>query len=182
MRRHRRQIVVRVLEVAGGSLLLLDGLLYFAMLRPAQNWVAGEHRRHEGLRRQIREEQVRLDRLEKFQDALPTAGDKLEAFKRRHVPSRRHGFSSAARLVRRVAEQSGTQLGPIAYRLDKDHHDPLERLGVEINVEGSFSNLLKFAHALETASDFIVLREFAIEPLEGGALGLRMVADLYLSP
>lgn len=164
------------------SLLLLDVALYFAMLRPAQNWVASEHRRHEALRAQIREAQARVDRLEKFQDALPTAGDKLEVFMRDHVPPRRHGFSSAARLLGRVAEQSGAQLGPINYRLDKDRAQPLVRLGIEVNAEGSFSDLLKFAHALETASDFIVLREFALEPLEGGALGLRLVADLYLLP
>ncbi len=169
------------MEIGAVSLLLLDAVLYFALLRTAQNWVASEHRRYETLREQVRQEQARLDRLQKFQGALPTAGDKLEAFKQDDVPSRRHGFSTAASLLERAAEQSGTQLGARNYRLGKDTGEPLMRLGIEVDAEGSFTNLLKFSHALETASDFVVVREFRLEPLEGGGLGLRLAADLYLS-
>jgi hypothetical protein len=59
----------------------------------------------------------------------------------------------------------------------------LERLELDISLEGSYLSLLKFSHALETANDFILVREFNFAP--GGdnqALGLRLGADLYLTP
>jgi Tfp pilus assembly protein PilO len=182
LRRSRRHVLIRVIERVGLVLILLDALLYLAMLRPVQNLVSSEQQRFAATRRQIREAQARVERLERFQEALPGAGEKVDAFKRDHVPPRRRGFSRADRLVRSTADLSGAQLTSIAYRLNTDHDEPLERLGMEINVEGSFVNLFKFAHALETASDFIVIREFSFEPGEGSALTLRLVADLYLTP
>ena len=55
-------------------------------------------------------------------------------------------------------------------------------LGVDVNAEGSFANLVKFGYALETAGDFIVLRNCTFAPQEGGKLALHLLADLYLMP
>ena len=64
-----------------------------------------------------------------------------------------------------------------------EHNDPLERLSLDINVQGSYPGLLEFSHALETANDFILVREFIFTPgEENGALGLRLGADLYVTP
>lgn len=182
MKKNRRQVVARVVKGLGLILILLDVAAYFALLRPLQNLVVSEELSYTGARRRIRDAQARIDRLEKFQEALPTAGDRIEAFKRDHLPPRRRGFSQAARLLRRVTEQSGIQLTNVAYRLDPSRSEPLERLGIEVNVQGPFSGLMKFAHALETASDFIVIREFAFGPGDGGALALHLATDLYLQP
>ena len=152
------------------------------MLRPVQNMLASEQQRFVEIRRRMREERQGVERLEKFQENLPGAGDKLQVFMRDHLPPRRHGFSRAARLLRKVSEEAGVQLGPVVYRLDSDHKQPLERLGFETDADGSFAGLMKFAHALETASDFIVIREFTFEPGDGNSIGLRLSADLYLTP
>jgi hypothetical protein len=53
---------------------------------------------------------------------------------------------------------------------------------VDVDVEGPFSSLLSFAHALETSDDFISLRDISIQPAEGSALKLHVGADLYLTP
>ena len=182
MARSHHQTVIRVFQTAGASLVLLDVLLYFGMFRSTQALVSSEQQQFEGLRRRIYDAEVRIERLKKFREALPEAGLKLAALERDHTPPRRQGFSQAAKLVRRVTEQSGTQLTSVAYKLDTNVSGPLQRLGLLIKVEGRFPALLKFAHTLETASDFIVIRSFIITPGEGGELGLRLTADLYLTP
>ena len=126
--------------------------------------------------------EVRIERLKKFREALPGAGLRLAALERDHAPPRRQGFSQAAKLVRRVTEQSGTQLTSVAYKLDNNASGPLQRLGLVIIVAGPFPALLKFAHALETASDFIVIRSFNIAAGDNHDLVLRLAADLYLTP
>ena len=183
MRRSRRQIVIRVIEKVAIGLVLLDLALYFGVLRQVQNWVASEEQRYAATRLRVREESERVERLEKFQASLPGAGEKIQAFKRDHVPPRRHGFSQAARLLRRVSDEAGVQLvGPVVYKLDSEHDKPLERLGFLADAQGSFADLMKFAHGLETAPDLILIHEFSFEAGEGGELSLRLAADLYMTP
>lgn len=182
MKGTRRKIVIHAFEIAGASLLLLDVLLYFVMFLPLRMAVSSEQQQFASVRRRIVDDEVRVDRLKQFREAFPEAGQGLAAFKRDHIPPRRQGFSQAAKLVHRLTEQSGVELESVAYKLDKTASGPFERLGLVINVDGPFSGLLKFAHALETASDFMVVQTFNIAPGDDNQLTLRLAADLYLMP
>lgn len=182
MGKSRRKTLVRIVEGVAVGLVLLDVVLYFALVRPLRSMRTAEEVRYSATREHVQELKVRAARLEKFQTAVPETEDQLSAFIRSHIPPRRQGFSRAARLVRRLTEQAGVELSGVAYKLDSAADDPLERLGIEVEVEGPFPSLLNFSHALETASDFIVVREFAFEPAEGGGVALRLGADLYLTP
>jgi hypothetical protein len=51
-----------------------------------------------------------------------------------------------------------------------------------INVEGTFPALLKFAHALETATDLVVIDNFNLVAGDSNTLELRLAAGLYLTP
>lgn len=182
MSKSRRKLLTQVVQWTALVLALLDAVLYLALVRPARHLVAAEAQERDQAKARVLDEIAQVDRLKKFQEALPAADDEFKAFVRDHVPSRRHGFSRAARIVRRLSEQSGLQLGPVSYRLSSATEDPLERLGIEVTVEGPYQSLLKFAHALETGSDFILVHDFTFEPGEGGGLALRLGADLYLVP
>jgi Tfp pilus assembly protein PilO len=152
------------------------------MFRPTQALVFSEQQQFTALRRRIYDEEIRIERLKKFWEALPEADKRLAALERDHAPPRRQGYSQASKLVRRATEQSGTQLASIAYKLDDNTSGPLQRLGMVINVGGAFPALLKFVHALETASDLIVIRSFNIAVGDTQPLQLRLDADLYLTP
>lgn len=182
MRKSRRQALIQLIEKVALALALLDAGLYFALVRPLANWAGGERQRWELARRQVAHRQASVEGLEKARGDIPKADVQVKAFFRNHIPPRRTGFSRAARLVRRLTDQSGLRLSDVGYKLGGTHDEPLERMEIEVSVEGPFPNLLKFAHALETASDFIVVRDFAFEPGEGGRVGLRLVAELYLAP
>ena len=182
MRRSRRQIVTRILEITGLGLVILDIALFFGAYRPLEKKLAVEQEKYAAGRQNIRAQQARIERLAKFQDALPHAGDQLHDFVAASIPPRKRGFSQAAHLIRQVTEASGVLLTSVDYRLDSKHLEPLERLGVDINVDGPYLKILKFAHALETAKEFILIREFTLASGEGGNLSLRLLADLYLTP
>jgi Tfp pilus assembly protein PilO len=165
------------------GLVALDLVVFFAVYRPLGNKLDVEARSHAELRQTVRSEQIRVDLLKKFESALPQAGKGLEDFTSNRTPSRREGFSTAAHLIYKAAEASGVKISTRAYRLEIQHHDPLERLAIDINVQGPYAGLLKFSHALETDNDFILVRDFDLTlGGENGALGLRLSADLYLTP
>lgn len=183
MRKSRRQIVNRIVEATGVGLLALDLVVFFAVYRPLgdRKMDAGS-RRHE-LLQTVWDQQVRVDLLKKFEAAFPQAGKGLEDFTANRTPSRREAYSTAAHLIHKLADASGVKLSTVGYHYDKEHHDPLERLTIEISAQGPYASLLKFSHALETADDFMLVREFNFIPEgENGALGLRLGADLYLTP
>jgi Tfp pilus assembly protein PilO len=182
MTKSRRRILAGIIQWLALGLTVVDAVLYFALLRPLRAAVAVERNTREGTRAAIRDQSARVERLKKFQTALPDAGKQVKLFVREHVPTRRRGFSRAARLVRRLTQESGLQLANVSYRLDPSAGEPFERLGIDVTVEGPYRGLLKFAHGLETGSDFVVVRDFAFQPIEAGNLELRLNADMYLEP
>jgi len=147
-----------------------------------QAMVSSKQEQFATLRRRILEGEARIERLNKFRATLPEAGQRLASLERDHTPPRRQAFSQAKAVVRRAAEQSGAQLVSVNYKLDNNTSGPLQRLGLVINVAGPFPALLKFAHGLETASDLLLLQGFTLAVGDTGALELRLLADLYLTP
>jgi len=182
MSRGRRKTIVRVLEGTALGLVLLDLALYFALVRPLRTMRTEEEASYAAARDRVRDLKARATRLEKYQAAVPDAEGELNDFLKEHLPSRRQGFSRAVRMVRELTEKSSLHLASVSYKLDSSKDDPFDRLTVQVDVEGPFSNLLAFSHELETSSDLIVLRDFSFEPTEGRVVALRLGADLYLKP
>ena len=183
VRKSRRQIINRIIEAVGVGLVALDLVAFFAVYKPLGKRLDEEVSHHEELRQSVRNEQRRVELLQRYQADFPKVGKGLEDFTANRTPSRREAYSTAAHLIHKVADASGVQLMTIVYRPDTTRQNALERLGVEINAQGPYTGLLKFAHALETANDFLLVREFTIAAGgPNGALGLRLGADLYLTP
>jgi Tfp pilus assembly protein PilO len=184
VKKSRRQIINRIFEATGIGLVVIDLAVFFALYQPLGSKVNLAEREHQALRQTVRNQQVRVEALTKYQDAFPLVGKGLTDFTTNRTPSRREAYSTAAHLVHKIAEAAGVKVASMGYRLDTtQHNDPLQTLELDINLEGSYPGLLKFSHALETANDFILVREFNFSP--GGdnqTLGLRLGADLYVTP
>ena len=182
MRRNRRQIVTRVFQVAGISLVLLDVALYFVVYRQTQSQLSSEMDQFASLRRRIFDGEERIERLTKYKSSLPDTGKNLTALIEDHTLHRRTAYSQAFKLLRLVAQESGAELGKVEFKRNDKIGGPLLPLGAAINAEGTFPQLLKFAHGLETANDLLVIRSFRITEGEDTPLQLRLVVDMYFTP
>jgi Tfp pilus assembly protein PilO len=180
MRVSQSRVAARILERVAVALVLLVLGMWLVVVHPFEDKLLAEQHTYRAARQQKLAAEARVARLEKI--PVTDADTELKGFVSEHMPPRRRSFSKAADLVRRLSHESGVQLSGVSYRLDEVKGEPLERLGIEVNVQGPFSNLLGFAHAVETASDFLVLRGFSLETGDGEMLGLRMAADLYVTP
>lgn len=182
MRRDRRRKVIRFFEVAAIGAVVLVAAVYFLAVLPLQKEVArNENAYHQAFLR-LQQRRLNVKRLEKFQKTLPAADEQLKTFLKDHVPTRRLVFSDAAHLVRVLTQQSGVQLDSVSYKLSSEKGEPFDRLGLDITVEGKFTNLLRFAHSLETADDLILVRQFTFAAGQGGSITLRVGGVLYLTP
>ena len=182
MRKTRYQIVTRSFQVAGVSLLLIDGLLYFLAYQHMQSELSHQLQQFASLRQSIFDSQARIERLTKSRAALPETGKKLASLVENHTAPRRQMYSQASKLVHLVAEQSGAQLDKVAFKEDTKSTGPLLRLAVFIDIQGSFQELLKFAHGLETAGELLEMRSFSLSEGKESPLELRLAADLYVTP
>lgn len=182
MSKNRRRYWIRVVELTAVSVIILDAVVYLAVVRPLWKQVAANQRDRELVERRMVDERLQIARMRKTQSEMPATSKEIQAFFREHVPSRRHGFSSAERLIRKLSDESDLQLSEVSYHLDSSENEPLERLGLNITVQGAFPDLIRFVHALETNEVLVLVHNFAFQPVEKGTLALRLVADLYLTP
>ena len=183
MSNDRRKKLTHIIERAAIGLVLLDAVLYFAVVRPLANLAGEQFERSEQARLKVQKESHRVSRLEGYKDSLPETEKDINDFFNNELKSRRKSFSRSTRLVRGLAEHAGLKLTGINYNLESVRDQPLNRMNLAIIVEGPFPSLLNFAHGLETTrDDFILVREFNFEAPEGKDMTLRVAAEMYLTP
>ncbi|MBI4167113.1 MAG: hypothetical protein HY508_15415 [Acidobacteria bacterium] len=182
MNRRRRKLVTRIVEAFAVSLVTFDLVLYLALVRPLKNLQVSAENEYSATRSRIQEGKGRVARLEQYRVDVPKSETELKEFLTQHVPDRRQGFSHAARLVRKMSEDSKVRLTSVSYKLSGQTDSPLARLGLEFDVEGSFPDVLRFTHALETSGDFLRVRSFSLTPAETRTIAMHVGAELYLKP
>lgn len=182
MKRNRRKKLIRIFEIAALGAVILDLAVYFLVVRPVRKKVLQNENSFHQASRELQQRRLQVARFEKFQKALPAADDKLKNFLHDHVPSRRTVFSDAARMVRVLTHQNGVKLDNVSYKLSSEKGEPLDQLGLDVTVEGTFPNLLKFAHSLETSDDLVLVKNFSFSAGQGGSVTLRVGGILYITP
>jgi hypothetical protein len=175
-------MVKRMVEAIAVALLVADAAFYFGVYRSLGSETASEQQKYMHMRQGWRDRQALVDRLEKFKRDFPSTVQWLADFAKAHTPSDRQGFSTAANLIRKAASDAGVQVATVGFHSDPKHKDPFEPLGLEVRTQGSYPGLIKFAHSLETADDFILVRQFGFATDDKGAISLRLVGDFYLTP
>lgn len=182
MQKPRRKILRRFIERAAIAVVVLDAVAYAAVVRPLRHRVANAEESYDHTRLAILEAEANLTRLERLRSSLPQTADRVHSFLAVHVPARRWAFSEAEQLIDRLTRQSNVQLVSVSYKLKPSAHEPLDRLGIQVTVTGSFADLLQFAHAMENAKDLILVRDFNFAASGASNISLAVGADLYLTP
>lgn len=177
-RRNWTQTAAKVIVV----LMALDAVLYVAAVRPLTNLVAHEQERFTATRLEWLRHRASLARLSRRDEALPVDQKQVKAFLEEHLPVRHQAYSRTAGLIQQLSQRSNVEITGVKYSREETQKTPLESLGLEASAQGPFSNLLDFAHGLETSSDFIVLRSFQFVPGDQGVLALHLKAYLYMAP
>jgi Tfp pilus assembly protein PilO len=184
VKKSRRQIVNRILEAVAIALVVINIGVYFGLYAPLESKLESAEREHERLRQTVRDQEARLEILKKYQSGFPQLDKGLSDFMTNRTPSRREAYSTAAHLVHKIADAAGVKVEMMGYRLNPpEHNEPLEQLDLDINLDGQYANLVKFGHALETANNFIVVREFNFTPNgDNQPVSLRLGAEFFVTP
>jgi Tfp pilus assembly protein PilO len=180
--RIKRKTLYRILETTALSLVALDLIAYLAVARPLASSVSVEQEKFSESRQQVRLSEARIRLYQKELAELPATEREMKTFLEEHVPPRRRGYSRVSGLVHKLTQDSNVQMEQLAYRLELEPKDPLQRLEFQVKVTGPFEALLRFTHALETSSELVLVRGLIFQPGETQGLGLRLLADAYVTP
>lgn len=182
MQRKHRQFVEQIVAAAAIGLVTLDIILFLAAYRPLGSDIVAAQQHYTLARNEARIQEARVNQLKKFEKALPEGGELFQEFVSHRTSPRRRAFSTAAQLLRKSAQTAEVEPPNVNYKIDSKYHNPLNRVGLEITTQGTYEGLVKFAHALETANDFLLIRGFSLAIGDKGILTLKLFADLYVTP
>jgi len=186
MASERRKRLIRLIESVALGLVALDIAVYLLVIQPLRASTQSALESFDRQRAEIRNEEGRVKRLEWYTAALPGTEKQLGTFMDKQVQNKRKGFTRLAKLLRELAGDSNIDLSGFTFKPESHREEPLERISISLEAQGSFGNLMSFAHALETTdSDFIVIQDFDFG--EAGkdtpdSLNLKLSAELYLTP
>ncbi len=163
-----------------GIVALVNVALFTVAVYPLSLKVAASERRAAAARTQLqaaereerelkgtvaRTEQADKDLARFYQDMLP----------RDVAGARRLTYAHLATL----ADENGLLLTRRRFDVDPSHQGRLNRLRIEMSLEGDYADVRAFVHALETAAEFIVIEDVRLA--EGQAPGAPLSLTMQLS-
>ena len=183
MNKNRKKKLIRIVERVAVGLVVLDAVLYFAAVQPLRNMAQERLERANEKRLEIRNDEVKVRRLEWYKGSVPGTEKEISDFMTQQVQSKRRYFTRATRVIEELANHSGVEVSGFSYKADSVRGEPLDRMNITMIVKGTFPGLMSFAHGLETtSSEFFVIHDFTFDTPEGANIALRLSADLYLTP
>ena len=137
--------------------------------------------RREVLLKEIELERKRVAGVRETHDAIE-ANTKDEArFFKEVVGGRRPGLVTSLRSIEQMATGQGLKLGQQGFNDEPVKGVPLERLEVQMPVEGSYRQLVGFLHGLEQSDQFLTLDEISVssDPQRGEGARLNLILSCY---
>jgi Tfp pilus assembly protein PilO len=120
-----------------------------------------------------------LKDAEAMRDGQKQAGTDLEKFYGEVLPA---NLSVARRLtmlkLAQLARSHDVALQRGAATTEELRNSPLERLGVNYSLEGSWNDVRQFIYEIETGPDFLVIDNVGLSEVEGGSAPLALQLEI----
>lgn len=120
-----------------------------------------------------------LREAEAMRDGQKQAGTDLEKFYGEVLPA---NLSVARRLIMlklaQLARSHDVALHRGAATTEELRNSPLERLGVDYSLEGSWNDVRQFIYEIETGPDFLVIDNVGLSEVEGGNAPLALALQI----
>lgn len=122
-----------------------------------------------------------LGTLEAERERLSNNNEAATEFWDEVVKPRTPGLTEAVAEIDRLARSTGVTRGRTSYS-GTDLDVGLIEIGVNMPLEGSYFNLVRFINRLERSERFFLVREISLRGSEGGQLELGCDVSFFLKP
>ena len=155
-------------------LLAVDATVYFRWVRGSEMSPAVAEAQRGQLEREVSAREAEVTRLRRVREMLPQARPALTSFLRDRFPPEQTGFSAVAVALSNAAREAGVKLENVAYKT-RAERQPTELVSVDISadLQGGYSNLLRYLELLEQDTGFYLIEELAVVSSQRGGLKLQ---------
>jgi len=162
--------------------LVINAVLLVAVVLPLSRSVAGNEQRAVAAQTALAAAERDLKAAEAQRDGKAQATTDLDVFYREVLPK---DVSDARRLTHvKLAQMASTH--DVVYErgstsAERIKESTLERLHVSMSLAGAYEDIRAFLHALETASDFVVIDNIVLtdDAVDSGSLSLTLEVSTY---
>ncbi|HEY8536186.1 MAG TPA: type 4a pilus biogenesis protein PilO [Vicinamibacterales bacterium] len=142
---------------------VVNAIVYGAIVYPLSTRAAGAEQRAAAARQRLEAAEREAQELRQTVERTEQADRDLERFYREVLPrdvagARRLTYARLAEL----ADDHGLILTRRRFDLDDRHKGRLQRMQIEMALEGEYRDIRAFVHALESAPEFIVIENVSL--------------------
>jgi Tfp pilus assembly protein PilO len=170
----------RLIGIAAGGALLLNGAVYAAYTLPRSLEQRSLASRVETLRKELELEQRRVEVSRERAEAIKGNEKDAADFYSKAIGARGASLVPILRAVETLAAEQGVRVGAQTYHWENVKGANLERLVTTVPVSGTYRQLAGFVQSLESSKHFLTLDEVSVRGAEGGQEAhLEMVVSCY---
>jgi Tfp pilus assembly protein PilO len=168
----------RIVQAVLLVLILANIPLYLVFVRPAIEADAGEQAHIQQVRQQVARRAATLNALRDIERKLKDSREKYKMFEREFLFSHDQGTSELLKELDAICAEAGLLRNRVAYRLNPDPVFGMQRLGIVLPIEGTYSNIRNFLNILENTSKFVIVESMALVSEREGTGTIRLDVSL----
>jgi Tfp pilus assembly protein PilO len=160
------------------ALILLNIPIYLFFVRPAIEADADEQARIDQMRQQLVRRTKTSNALKEIEKKLKESREKYKKFEADFLFSYDQGASELLEELDAICAEAGLTRNRVSYRMDPEANFGMQRLGITLPIEGTYSNIRNFLNMLEDTSRFVIVDSVALVSEREGTGIIRLDVSL----
>ena len=165
-----------------GLLLAANVIAALFLFKPWATSAAEMERQLSQLRREVKQKQVSIDRLQLLAKKIERARNEGQQFMKDYFLDRRVAFSTIITELKNAAEKAGIEQKEHSHSLEPiEGSENLSMMSIAGNYEGDYENLVKFINQMDRSPRFLILSSLQATPQRTeGKLGVLFRMNAFV--
>jgi Tfp pilus assembly protein PilO len=160
------------------GLILLNLPVYFLLVRPEIEADAGEQVKIGQMRQQLARRTTTLAALKESERKLKDSSEKYRKFESDYLFATDTGASDLLEELDEICAEAGLLRNRVSYKMDTEPVYGIQRLGITLPIEGTYSNIRNFLNILESTSRLVIVDSMTIVSEREGTGIIRLDVSL----
>jgi Tfp pilus assembly protein PilO len=181
---YRRQRQQYIFAAVLGAIAILNVLFFLILHRPARNEYFESQDSIARMQQEIQARRHTVERLEKLNAQLETSEQDRHKMYTSHFLRRDIGYSQILPELENIAQRMGVRKSRVEYSQATMSQYGLYSVKIQIPVDGSYPNIVRFIQGLESADTFFIIEGISLRAADNtssrnGGVALSMALETF---
>lgn len=169
---------LRIALVLGLLALAVNAGFYLIVIRPRVRAYEDLEGARTSFDRELGSAEKRQKAIASYYEGLTETQANTEKFFKEILGTKQEKMIEIQREIAEIADQFGIDPQTLSMQNDEKEEDGLERFGIEIPIEGDYTNLRKFLARLENSKTFLIVDRISLTLTKEGGLNLQFLINV----